>query len=508
MGSKVHFQPSRRARFNCILDSRWSFPYFHCQVWIDFIVSAIALAIGFTTIVWVLVLAKYHHLALGAMLFFAMTCCFPAEFASVQLGGLTLTLDRAWLILLGLQYAWDIRCGRAAPIRFIREEPWLIAFIVWLALRTITQPLGSQMPEQPSTLMHFINGYLIPVVLYWMLRSSRVTVEQKRTALLVIIGLGVYLSLTAILEVMKVWGLVFPKFIADPTLGIHFGRARGPMLQSVRLGICLNLFLIALWVWPLLHPPGTRWPWILAILLTPLALAAILATYTRSVWMGCGLIITILLATLLHGRLRTAALSTLVGGGLVGALLIGPHLVAFKREYSEAETRESTYMRAAFAYVSLQMFQDKPLTGFGFNQFQIHNRPYLFDRSTDIRLESIRGYVHHNSYLSILVDLGAIGLLLFAVTSLSKLGECRQFWIRNPSPESKAACVLFLGVAGCHAIQMAFHEVSFSSIENGALAIALGWMMSANHPENFSKTASSAKAILPYRVGIEKLSNI
>ncbi len=301
---------------------------------------AIACAIGLAAIVWTMALAKFHNLAIGAMVFFAMTCCFPAEFASVQLGGLTLTLDRAWLILLGLQYAWDVRCGRAHPVRFVWEELWLLSFVGWLVLRTVTQPLGSQMPEQPSTIMHLINGYLIPIVIYWMLRSSQITVEQKRQAMIVVLILGIYLSVTAIFEVLKLWGLVFPKFISNPALGIHFGRARGPMLQSVRLGICLNLFLIALWIWPLFHKPGTRWPWMVAAMLSPLALAAILATYTRSVWMGCGLIITILLGTLLRGRVRTAALTALLGGGLVGALLIGPHLVAFKREYSEAETRE------------------------------------------------------------------------------------------------------------------------------------------------------------------------
>ena len=47
-----------------------------------------------------------------------------------------------------------------------------------------------------------------------------------------------------LLEMAKLWGLVFPRFIGDPTIGIHFGRARGPMLQSVRLGVACSP------VWP------------------------------------------------------------------------------------------------------------------------------------------------------------------------------------------------------------------------------------------------------------------
>ena len=105
--------------------------------------------------------------------------------------------------------------------------------------------------------------------------------------------------------------------------------------------------------------------------------------------MGAAAIVVILLATMLQGKIRTVVLGSILVFGIVGGLLIGPSLVAFKREYSEAETLESTRMRGAFAYVSWKMFQDSPITGFGFNQFQVHSKMYLDDRTTSIRLESI-----------------------------------------------------------------------------------------------------------------------
>jgi hypothetical protein len=53
-----------------------------------------------------------------------------------------------------------------------------------------------------------------------------------KVALGVILGVfGLYLSVTAVFEITKQWSLVFPGFIGDPKIGIHFGRARGPMLQ-------------------------------------------------------------------------------------------------------------------------------------------------------------------------------------------------------------------------------------------------------------------------------------
>jgi len=155
--------------------------------------------------------------------------------------------------------------------------------------------------------------------------------------------------------------------------------------------------------------------------------------------------------------------------------LIGPSLVAFKREYSEAETLESTRMRGAFAYVSWKMFQDSPITGFGFNQFQVNSKLYLDDRTTNIRLESIRGYVHHNSYLSLLVDLGLIGATLYMIAAVSLIRNSWVVWIHPmSSPMSRSISVFTFCIVVVHAIQMAFHEVTFSSIENTILMMALG----------------------------------
>ena len=191
--------------------------------------------------------------------------------------------------------------------------------------------------------------------------------------------------------------------------------------------------------------------------------------------MGAGAIVIIMLSTMLQGKARTLTLGSLFMAAIVGGLILGPSLMAFKREYSEAETLESTRMRGAFAYVSLQMFKDSPITGFGFNQFQVYNRAYLDDRTTNIRLESIRGYVHHNSFLSLVVDLGLVGATLYSIAAICLIRNCWVVWVHpTASPLARSASVLSFCVIAVHAIQMAFHEVSFSSIENTILMMALG----------------------------------
>jgi O-antigen ligase len=226
--------------------------------------------------------------------------------------------------------------------------------------------------------------------------------------------------------------------------------------------------------------PNCRFRWAAIGVATPLMFGAIFLTYTRSIWMGLASTVMLLIIFCLRGTpKRLAIVAILTGGILVGAVK-GPDLVAFKREYSAAETRESTYMRAAFAYVSIEMFKDKPIAGFGFNQFQIYNLPYLSDRSTDIRLESIRGYVHHNSYLSLLVDLGIVGVGLFAMVALASVMQILNLWTSNTAPQwSRGLAMIALALGSVHCIQMAFHEVSFSPIENGLLFAAIGLVVAA-----------------------------
>jgi O-antigen ligase len=441
----------------------------------------LALTVSLAAFVWALIALLRGCVYLSTALFIVTTCCMPAEFASVDALGLTWTLDRLWFVALLIQAAICWYRGQCRPRHLEYPDVAVGLFALWLIARTAVQPLGSVLPGQPPTLMHLVNGYLIPMTLYAILRSNQLQAEKLRGALLVILALGVYLSLTAFLEIAQMWSLVFPGYISDPELGIHFGRARGPMLQSVRLGLCLILSWVALAVFTVWLQPGCRIRWAIFLGGSALMIGAIFFTYTRSVWMGLAYSIGILVLMALSGLPRRLAIFGMLAGCIFIGLLKGPDLIAFKREYSAAETKESTYMRAAFAYVSLEMFKDKPIAGHGFNQFQVYNRPYLADRSTDIRLDSIRGYVHHNGFLSLLVDLGIVGFALYLFVLMSAAFHALNLWNSKSAPRwVRGLAILALAFGGAHAIQMAFHELSFSSIENGILFAVCGLVVAAN----------------------------
>ena len=443
--------------------------------------ALLALVAALPACIWMLAALVRGSVPLSCAIFLMATACLPAEFFSLDAAGLTWTLDRVWLVLLLGQVSLKWYRGEMATFRWETTDLLLGAFFLWLLARTLSQPLGAQIKGQPITLMHLINGYLIPLTIFAVLRLSKLDGAKLQPAVWCLGLLGTYLAVTALLEIAHLWQFVYPKFISNPTLGIHFGRARGPMLQSVRLGICLTLVLVCLVVFTVWLRPNSKPLWLMCAALVPLHMLALFVTYTRSIWMGAALIVGVLVMGCLKGMPRRLAITGMMAGLMVALAIKGPDLIAFKREYSAAETRESTYMRASFAYVSWKMFQDRPLTGFGFNQFQVYNRPYLADRSTELRLESIRGYVHHNSFLSLLVDLGLVGFLLYLAVLVAFCRRTWQLWFTAQAPAwARGVAIGSACIVGVHLLQMAFHEVSFSAIENTILFGSWG-MVAACH---------------------------
>jgi O-antigen ligase len=458
-------------------------------------------AIGLAAAIWAAIAIPHSSVLLAAAGLLILSSGFSNDFLSINIGVGSLTLDRLWLIVLLAQAIYDWRVGRLVLRSLRTSDLLLLGFIGWLIYRSLGLPMDGQLEDQPNTSMHLINGYLLPLVIYLSVRCSRLDERQLWPLVSLLLVYGLYLGLTALAEVAQQWWLVFPKTISDPKLGIHFGRARGPMLQSVRLGMVLVACLALAWTVLVWSRPVQKLSWLAAAVLTPLCLAGAFLTYTRSIWMAIAALVLILAWGMLEGPLRRACMATLLVFGLIGGIVAGPQLVDFKRGESATETRESSYLRKAFNYVSWQMIKDRPLSGFGFNQFQLYSRYYVDDRTTELRLEAIRGYVHHNTYTGILVDLGLIGGLLAALAAALQLSDLRHLALARGLPRWAYGLVLWsLCIAACHAIQMLFHDVTFSTTEHGLLALSFGLCQAAycqflRHTEAGAWTWPTATAV-------------
>lgn len=437
--------------------------------------TAIYLIAGVAVIVWAGIFVLRGSLIAGCLTFLVVAACFGHEFFNFDLGPVPLTLDRLVLVLLVVAYAVQRRLGRTDPKPLAWTDVLLMVFLGVLALSGFwggwsghrTGLVGHFHP-----LYRFTAGYLIPFAIYWIARQApldRSNVTRTQAAL---VCLGVYLAATGLLEVAGQWWAVFPRHIADPDAGIHYGRARGPMVHSVRFGLCLSVCLLAAWVWRRrLGRPGQ----LVIFALMPLMLAGLYFSYTRSVWMGAGLGLMVVLGLTLGPRWRALAL----GGMASAALLVGvtrmDQLVRFQREHSAVNTGKSVELRKSFAYISWKMFRDRPLWGVGFGQFPQAKLPYLADRSTGLHLEATRPMAHHSTLLSLLTETGLIGLAVYLGVVV---GWGRAAWALCRDPKApdwaRAQGALLLGALAICLCQMAFHELSYAPIENALVFFLAG----------------------------------
>ena len=431
---------------------------------------AIALAIG---LIWAAVLVMRGSLMVGCLVFLLVNACLGYFFFHVRIGPVEITADRLVLMLLTGAYFIHRGVGRTDPKPLTPADYLTFAFLGWLTVRTFTAADWSRSSvEAPAPVWHLIVGYLSPLWIYWIARQSRIDRRAIRLLHIAIIAFGVYLGVTALLEITQQWWAVFPRHIADPDVGLHFGRARGPMVQSIVFGFCLSI--CAFCVWSSRHIVSPRRPY-LPLLTLPLFLVGIYFSYTRCVWMGAAAGLGLLAYLTLSWRVRTIVLGGAMMVGLLVTIVAWDDLVGFQGGRSADATRDSTSMRASFAYISYQMFMDHPVFGCGFGQYMSAKDAYLSDRSTSLRLEDVRNQLHHITPLSILVETGAIGLGLFLAMLAAWTRTAWRLWKAVDAPDwIRAHGLLMLAVLLAYFANATFQPVGHMNIVHMMLFFLAG----------------------------------
>jgi len=430
-------------------------------------------------VLWAAVVIWRCPLVTNCTIYLVVACCLGDYLWTFDAGGFTWTIDRLFTLLLAVAFLVQGKLGRAEIKPFMRLDGLIVGFTALLIVSTFAHDWRTSGEGEDSIVVHLANGYLIPLLIYGIVRNATYDQRQQRICWSILALFGLYLAVTALLEAAGLWNLVFPRYIADPEAGIHWGRARGPMLQSARLGFFLVTCAAVTWLLLTSLSSWGRMRYLLAVCFLPLSAAAMFVTYTRSVWMGAASAVLVMIGMTWRGRWRAAALYCLLVGAAVALTVKGEDLIGFQRETSAQVTRDSAYTRAAFAYVSWQMFLDRPLVGHGFGQFQNNSQYYLSDRQTSLQLEAIRGYINHNTLMNQLAELGVFGPLLF-VTILSCWLTCG--WRLGRSDDAprwaRRQGLLLLLTFAAYVYQLLFREVSFSPVENALLFYMAGLTVS------------------------------
>jgi O-antigen ligase len=273
---------------------------------------------------------------------------------------------------------------------------------------TLTQAPGFYGLLDRFGIMAFAVYYVAPVVFRG---------ERERNMLLgTLVAVGAYLGLTAVFEGIGVRALVFPAYINNPAVGIHFGRARGPFVEAVANGmglfICATAAATGLAVW------RERRARTICRAVIALCVVGLLFTLTRSIWLSA--IVATVAAMLCAPQLRRWLIPTVVGGVVVVAALLTAVPGLHQRVVERSKEDRSVWVRENTNRAALHMIEDRPIDGFGWQRFQTDSIPY-FTQPANYPMNGI-GQGVHNVFLSHGSELGLPGAVLWLCALVVAIG--------------------------------------------------------------------------------------
>lgn len=248
---------------------------------------------------------------------------------------------------------------------------------------------------------------VVPFLMFVIAPVAFASDRQRMILLGTIAGAGVYLVIVALLEQLELYELIWPAYIADPNLGIHYGRARGPFLEGAAMGVaiftCAVAAGMALSLW---RGMLSRLVAVGVLLLAPVG---ILLTVTRGAWAACIVATFVVLATTAGLRRYLIPAAVVVTVLVLGALAGVPGLAGQVRD--RQADKNPVYERQNTNAAGVRMLRDKPFLGFGWDRPYREIEPYMLQQD-DIPLIGRQAGLH-NAYLQSAVALGLVGFLLW-----------------------------------------------------------------------------------------------
>ncbi len=297
---------------------------------------------------------------------------------------------------------------------------------------------------QHGSLTSKVGGYAlldrlaVPFVLFVLAPLVLSTPVRRDLFLKLAVLVAVYLGGTAMVEMLGPVSLVHPRYIADPSVGIHFGRARGPFVEAVADGVVMVQVGFAAGVAAVRFRSWWRYASVAA---TALCGLGVVLTLTRSVWLGGAA--SLLLVTLLVPRLRRFFPLLVIGGFLAVAALFAFVPGLSEQANTRANDTRPVWDRQNTDLAALRIMEQHPLQGIGWQQFIDHGVDYV-RQARDYPITATHLEVH-NVLLARGAELGLPGLLLFSACLL--LGPVRGVFTRSRTGEHEGWRVILIGSA-------------------------------------------------------------
>ena len=372
---------------------------------------------------------KYLHIPLGAD-----RVLFVLGIASLILGGVRAVSERKL---------------RARPVHLLLLATAVYATASAIAVHTFNQSDGFFALLDRLGIIPFVMFCLAPLLF----RQAK----QRNFLLLVLVVLGGYLGLVAVLEGVGLTRLVLPSYIRNPNIGLHYGRARGPFLESAADGLSLFMCgvaaVVGMKVW---QTRGTR---LACAAVAALCGLGVIFTLTRAVWVGAA--VAGVATMLVSPRTRRWIAPTAVIGGLavVAVVFFVPGLSS--KVQGRTQDQLPVWDRYNTNDAAIRMVRAKPIFGFGWQTF-VSKGPAYMRQAGNYPLTGAGNEVH-NVFLSHAAELGLVGFLLWTLALFGAVGGAI---VRRGPPDLApwryglfAIFIAFLIVANLGPLSYAFPNV-------------------------------------------------
>jgi O-antigen ligase len=362
-----------------------------------------------------------------------------------------LAIYTAPAILLAVLAATRARPG--ATLSYVEFMPaafvaYVLASIFFTSDALQTNPAGTMR-------FFFVMVALGPLLYYFLTIGPGSAVSREKLLAVLMIG-GVVQGCLALVEAATHWN---PWGYTSWQSAVGGARAVATMANPGILGMFLGVAIVIALAVLLWDGPRSlrRLSWLTLVFAVP----GLLVTLTRGPILATALAA---LVVLVLSRKRLASIAAIASLAVAVALL-WPSIRA-TAVYQERATESTTVLvRSGLQAWSLQLAEQKPLFGWGYGSFDRVKNTADLASIEGIPVRFLLGYTSHNTYLTMLVEIGAIGLLLYALPFLWFTGRgIVRARARPPDRWLVVAVVLSLLVIALSASTLDFRFFSFAQV--------------------------------------------
>ena len=366
----------------------------------------------------------------------------------------------ALLLLLG---------GLAIRIAYTRRSPFwkwstvaVLGFVGYGLAHTVLLGLFTR-----STFAWYMRAFGLPFLMYAALEHAAVRRDEMRVLIRCLLAVCAYTALFGIAERLGFAQWMPPARSLqrwNELITLYPGRSGGLPMQPAWNAYELSLMfcLAILWV-QLISRRGRA----LIGLVSGLCLGGILFAYTRAAWLACILASAVLLLRDSGGGRSTVRRFGVlaVGAAFIVALTILPNSMIRSR----VDDADTVMFRLNLWEASLTMVRDHPLIGSGFGSFGTEIANYEDDMTIGRGVNADPGTVVHNTVLSVLVELGGIGFVLYAAAVIFVVERTRVAAKRVWGGDGAVWVLTFAGVYLLQAQFIFAHDPAANQIFFGTM---------------------------------------